>query len=98
MENDTLRLAFRLLNKFIMVPIFRLGLGALVGNPLTGYIMVIQTVGRKSGRARYTPVNYALMDGKVHMFQRALIWYHPQHRRVVQAPPDDLEADREAIG
>lgn len=66
MENDTLRLAFRALNKFIMVPIFRLGLGALVGNPLTGYIMVIKTVGRKTGRARYTPVNYALIDGYVY--------------------------------
>ena len=66
MENDTLRQAFRLFNKFIMVPLFRLGLGALVGNPLTGYIMVIQTVGRKTGRLRYTPVNYALMDGYVY--------------------------------
>ncbi len=66
MEIDTLRQVFRLLNKFIMVPLFRLGLGALVGNPLTGYIMVIQTVGRKTGRLRYTPVNYALMDGYVY--------------------------------
>jgi len=66
MENDTLRQLFRTLNKFIMVPLFRLGLGSLVGNPLTGYIMVIQSVGRKSGRLRYTPVNYALMDGYVY--------------------------------
>jgi deazaflavin-dependent oxidoreductase (nitroreductase family) len=66
MENAILRQAFRLLNKFFMVPAYRLGLGAFISNPLSGYIMVIKTTGRKSGRARYTPVNYALMDGCIY--------------------------------
>ena len=49
-----------------MVPVFRLGLGALISNPLTGYIMVLKTIGAKSGRVRYTPLNYAIRDGQVY--------------------------------
>jgi len=63
---DRLRAAFRVLNKF-MVAMFRLGLGPYVGgNPYTGYIMVITTIGRRSGRPRRTPVNYALGDKEVY--------------------------------
>jgi deazaflavin-dependent oxidoreductase (nitroreductase family) len=63
MESETLRRTFRLLNKSFMVPAYRLGLGVLVSNPFSGYIMVLKTSGRRTGRIRYTPVNYALMDG-----------------------------------
>ena len=35
-------------------------------NPLTGYIMVLQTTGRKSGKTRLTPLNYALADGYIY--------------------------------
>jgi len=63
MESEPLRRAFRLFNKSFMVPAYRLGLGALIGNPFSGYIMVLKTTGRKTGRVRYTPVNYALIDG-----------------------------------
>jgi deazaflavin-dependent oxidoreductase (nitroreductase family) len=49
-----------------MVPLFRLGLGLFVGNPLTGYIMVVKTIGRKTGKERYTPVNYAIIDGNIY--------------------------------
>lgn len=61
-----LRRFFRLLNKFFMVPMFRLGFGPLMGSPYGGYIMVIRTVGRKTGRTRFTPVNYAILDGCVY--------------------------------
>lgn len=57
---------FRLLNRFFMVPVFRLGLGRFMGNPLTGYIMVLKTTGAKTGRARYTPLNYAILNGHVY--------------------------------
>jgi len=73
-----LRRLFWLLNKFFMVPMFRLGFGPLMGNPLTGYIMVVKTIGRKSGVQRYTPVNYAIQDGKVYCmagFGRLAHWY-----------------------
>lgn len=49
-----------------MVPMFQLGLGAFVGNPVSGYIMVIKTIGRKTGKERYTPVNYAIYHGDLY--------------------------------
>jgi len=66
MSTSIMRLSFRLLNRLFMVPVFRLGLGSFFGNPFSGYIMVLKTVGRKSGRARYAPVNYALRAGQVY--------------------------------
>ena len=50
-----LRRAFRLLNRYWMVPLFRLGLGRWIVNPFTGYIMVLITIGRRSGQRRYAP-------------------------------------------
>lgn len=63
---DLMRKGFRLLNKSLMVPAFRLGLGPIIGSPLGGYIMVIKTRGRLSGRTRYTPVNYVIANGSVY--------------------------------
>jgi len=62
----TMRLMFRALNRFLMVPMFRLGLGSMIVSPLAGYIMVMKTIGRKSGKVRYAPVNYAIWKGKVY--------------------------------
>lgn len=61
-----MRKAFRLMNKAFMVPAFRLGLGRILGSPFGGYIMVIKTRGRVSGKTRYTPVNYAIANGCVY--------------------------------
>lgn len=61
-----MRRIFWFLNKFFMVPVFRLGLGPLFGNPFTGYIMVLKAVGRKSGKIRYAPVNYAIHKGNIY--------------------------------
>ncbi|MDP3721659.1 MAG: nitroreductase family deazaflavin-dependent oxidoreductase [Anaerolineaceae bacterium] len=36
-----------------------------MGNPFSGYIMVLKVVGRKSGKLRYAPVNYAIYQGSV---------------------------------
>jgi deazaflavin-dependent oxidoreductase (nitroreductase family) len=69
---------FRALNRCFMVPVFRLGLGPFVGNPFTGYIMVLTTVGRRSGRVRYTPLNYAILNDQVYClagWRRASHWY-----------------------
>jgi len=60
-----IRQAFRVLNHSFMTPVFRSGLGAWVVSPWAGYIMVLTTIGRKTGRPRHTPVNYALIDGDV---------------------------------
>jgi len=75
---NALRLIFRLLNKYFMVPVFRLGLGPFVGNPFSGYIMVLKTIGHKSGLTRYAPVNYAIHDGNIYClsgFGKIAHWY-----------------------
>lgn len=61
-----LRYIFWFFNKFFMVPLFRLGLSPLFGNPIWGYMMVLKTTGRKSGKTRYSPVNYAIMNGNIY--------------------------------
>lgn len=84
-QNAELRRLFWILNRFWMVPLFRLGLGVFLGNPLTGYIMVLRTVGRKTGKIRFTPVNYAILDGSVYClagFGAVAHWY-----RNVQTDP-----------
>ena len=81
----TLRFIFRQLNKFFMVPAFRWGFGRFIGTPIGGYVMVLKTIGRKTGLVRYAPVNYALMDGKIYClsgFGKIAHWY-----RNLQANP-----------
>ena len=60
-----MRKIFWILNKFFMVPVYRLGLGGIFSNPLSGYIMVLKVIGRKSGKLRYAPVNYAIHQGAI---------------------------------
>ncbi|WP_119071811.1 nitroreductase/quinone reductase family protein [Aggregatilinea lenta] len=76
--NAILRRIFKVLNRFFMVPMFRLGLGSLIVNPFSGYIMVLKTVGHKTGKLRYVPVNYAIKDGCVYCmagFGTVAHWY-----------------------
>jgi deazaflavin-dependent oxidoreductase (nitroreductase family) len=61
-----LRKGFRIMNRFFMVPAFRLGLGPILGSPYGGYIMVIKTQGHRTGKLRYTPVNYAIANDCVY--------------------------------
>jgi len=61
-----MRKFFKFLNRFFMVPMFRLGLGGVMTNPFSGYIMVMKTIGRKSGKTRFAPVNYAIWNGKIY--------------------------------
>ena len=73
-----MRRFFWFLNKFFMVPMFRLGFGPFFGNPFTGYIMVLKVIGRKTGKLRYAPVNYAIVDGKVYCisgYRQGSDWY-----------------------
>jgi deazaflavin-dependent oxidoreductase (nitroreductase family) len=69
---------FRFLNKYFMVPLFRLGFGPFFGNPFSGYILVLKTIGRKSGRVRYAPVNYAIHKGDIYCIsggRKTSDWY-----------------------
>jgi len=59
------RRSFRVFNKLFLVPMFRLGFGPFMGNQITGYIMVLKTIGRKTAKVRYSPVNYAIHNGNV---------------------------------
>jgi len=61
-----MRRIFWFINKFFMVPVFRFGFGPFFGNPLTGYIMVMRVIGRKTGKVRFTPVNYAIHKGNIY--------------------------------
>jgi deazaflavin-dependent oxidoreductase (nitroreductase family) len=86
MPSSFLRRFFRFLNKFFMVPMFRLGFGPFFGNPFTGYIMVLKVIGRKTGKLRFAPVNYAILNGSVYCLAgwgRISDWY-----RNLQTAPD----------
>lgn len=77
-SGETMRQFFKQFNRFMLL-MWRLGLGGFVGgNPWSGYIMVITHTGRKSGRRRRTPVNYALVDGDLYClaaYGRRADWY-----------------------
>lgn len=80
--SDLFRKIFRFLNKYFMVPMFRLGFGPFFGNPLSGYIMVLKTIGRKSGRVRYVPVNYTIYKGNIYCisgWRKVSDWYKNLH-------------------
>jgi len=64
---ETLRRAFKRFNPF-MLWLWRLGLGPWINlwPKVGGRILVIAHQGRKTGRRRYTPVNYALVDGEIY--------------------------------
>lgn len=84
--SPTLRRIFWIVNRYLMVPIFRLGLGPLLGTPFGGYIMVLKSIGRKSGKTYYTPVNYAIHNGCVYCVsggRRTADWF-----RNLQAHPE----------
>jgi deazaflavin-dependent oxidoreductase (nitroreductase family) len=76
------RRIFWILNKFFMVPIFRLGFGPFLGSPFGGYILVLKTIGRKSGVVRYAPLNYAIHKGNVYCIsggRKTSDWYKNLH-------------------
>jgi deazaflavin-dependent oxidoreductase (nitroreductase family) len=80
--SNLFRHLFRVLNKFFMVPMFRLGFGPMFGNPLSGYIMVLKTIGRKTGKVRYVPVNYTIHKGNIYCisgWRKIADWYKNLH-------------------
>ncbi|MEW5987425.1 MAG: nitroreductase family deazaflavin-dependent oxidoreductase, partial [Chloroflexota bacterium] len=76
---ERLRQIFKRFNNF-MVLLWRLGFGRWFDAwpEVGGLIMVITHTGRKTGRQRRTPVNYAIVDGEVYCtagFGRISDWY-----------------------
>ena len=76
--------AFLILNS-LFIPGLEHGLGAVVSNPLTGYLMILRTRGRRTGRLRAAPLGYVVLDGAIYCcagFGETTAWY-----RNVQADP-----------
>ena len=83
----SLRLFFKYLNRFMLLHWY-LGLDKLLNAwpAVLGRYMVIVHTGRKSGKRRYTPVNYAEIDGEIYCtagFGSVSDWY-----RNMQTQPD----------
>jgi deazaflavin-dependent oxidoreductase (nitroreductase family) len=75
-----LRKGFKYLLNPFMVFMWRLGLGQWINiwPDKAGRILVLTHTGRKSGRLRRTPVNYALVDGELYCcagFGNISDWY-----------------------
>mgnify|MGYP001063669728 CR=1 FL=1 len=73
------RKGFKVLNHF-MLGIWRLGLGKYLNAwpEVSGRIMVLNHIGRKTGKRRQTPVNYAMVNGEIYCtagFGASSDWY-----------------------
>ena len=77
-SEQRLRTIFKSFNRFMLL-LWRLGLGSWGnGTKFGGSIMVIKHTGRKTGLTRYTPVNYAVVDGDIYCtagFGSVCDWY-----------------------
>jgi deazaflavin-dependent oxidoreductase (nitroreductase family) len=74
---ETLRQVFKVGNRFMLL-VWRLGLGNIGNRPETSQVMVLVHTGRKTGLRRYTPVNYAVVDGDIFCtaaFGKRADWY-----------------------
>lgn len=62
---DLARRGFKVMNRWLMVPLLRAGLGAWMGTPLGGWILLLRVRGRRSGVMRESPLSYLIADGAV---------------------------------
>jgi deazaflavin-dependent oxidoreductase (nitroreductase family) len=70
--------SLRALNRWLMVPAHRAGLGPWLGTPFGGYILLLRVRGRRSGRWRETPLSYLVTEGDAWVlagFGPAAEWY-----------------------
>lgn len=77
--------AFMRLNR-IMVPLLRAGLGPWMGTPATGYLLLLEVTGRRSGTIRRVPLTYLITEGSIWVmagYGMRTQWY-----RNLQADPD----------
>jgi deazaflavin-dependent oxidoreductase (nitroreductase family) len=58
--------AFNGMNKYLSVPALKMGLGRFMSTPLTGYLMILRTRGRKSGEWRDAPLGYVVVGDAVY--------------------------------
>jgi deazaflavin-dependent oxidoreductase (nitroreductase family) len=77
-HDDPARRAFNAMNRWFMIPAHRAGLGAWMGSPLGGWMLLLRVRGRKSGIVREVPLSYLVADGSVWVvagFGPATQWY-----------------------
>jgi deazaflavin-dependent oxidoreductase (nitroreductase family) len=78
---------FRKANR-VIVPLYRLRILPLIG--MGGRFVLLQARGRKSGKTRYTPVEYFRVNGVIHIFSG---WgEHANWVRNLRAHPEDFYA------
>lgn len=53
------------LNRWLMVPALGAGLGRWLATPIGGYLLLLRTRGRRTGRVRDAPLSYLVADGSV---------------------------------
>jgi deazaflavin-dependent oxidoreductase (nitroreductase family) len=58
--------AFNGINKYVSVPALKMGLGRYMSTPITGYLMILRTRGRRSGLWRDAPLGYAVIGDAVY--------------------------------
>lgn len=58
-------IGLRWLNRYLMIPATRAGLGAWLSSPFGGAMVLLRVRGRRSGQVRETPLNYLIADGAV---------------------------------
>ena len=69
---------FTALNRYVSVPALKMGMGRYISNPLTGYLMILRTRGRKSGEMRDAPLGYTVVGEHVYCvagFGRPTHWF-----------------------
>ena len=69
---------FGLVNRWLVLPALRAGLGPLFSTPVAGSLMILRTTGRSSGIRREAPLGYVIHDGAVYCcagFGGQTAWY-----------------------
>ena len=85
-EKRTLK-QWKRLNKFITIPLYRIGLLPLIGS--SKIFLLLFTKGRKTGEQRITPLEYRKKDGIIHVVAgrgKEAHWF-----RNLLANPDDVK-------
>lgn len=54
---------FLIVNRWLLGPLLRSPFGRLIGNPVTAYLLLLRTRGRRTGLVREAPLGYVLQDG-----------------------------------
>ena len=57
---------FGLVNRWLVLPALRAGLGPLFSTPVAGSLMILRTTGRSSGIHRGAPLGDVIHDGAVY--------------------------------